>query len=97
MAERGAKTPTKIEALGTVAIVVALLALLIASGWFAAGAWTSLSGPPMPAIGYVAMTLGVFFSLVVGIGLMALVFYSSRHGYDERVYENPRPFEDESD
>jgi hypothetical protein len=28
------------------------------------------------------MALGVVFSLVVGIGLMALVFYSSRHGYD---------------
>jgi len=24
-----------------------------------------------------------FFSIVVGCGLMALVFYSSRHGYDE--------------
>jgi hypothetical protein len=29
------------------------------------------------------MALGVVFSLVVGIGLMALVFYSSRSGYDE--------------
>jgi hypothetical protein len=37
----------------------------------------------MPAIGYVAMTLGVMFSLVVGFGLMGLLFYSSRHGYDE--------------
>lgn len=37
----------------------------------------------MPAVGYFAMTLGVVFSLVVGIGLMALLFYSSRHGYDE--------------
>jgi hypothetical protein len=29
------------------------------------------------------MGLGIFFSLVLGIGLMALLFYSSRHGYDE--------------
>ena len=29
------------------------------------------------------MILGVVLSLVVGCGLMALVFYSSRHGYDE--------------
>jgi hypothetical protein len=29
------------------------------------------------------MALGIFFSLVIGIGLMALVFYSSRAGYDE--------------
>jgi hypothetical protein len=37
----------------------------------------------MPASLYVAMALGVFFSLVVGCGLMALLFYSARHGYDD--------------
>jgi hypothetical protein len=31
----------------------------------------------------VAMTLGIILSLVVGCGLMTLMFYSSRHGYDE--------------
>jgi hypothetical protein len=29
------------------------------------------------------MALGVIFSMVVGVGLMALIFYSSRKGYDE--------------
>jgi hypothetical protein len=29
------------------------------------------------------MALGVILSLVVGFGLMALLFYSSRKGYDE--------------
>lgn len=29
------------------------------------------------------MILGIVFSLVVGVGLMGLVFYSSRKGYDE--------------
>jgi cation transporter-like permease len=67
-----------------IALVAApLLAILVASLWYAASAWTSLSGPPMPATGYVAMTIGIIFSLVVGFVLMALVFYSSRHGYDE--------------
>jgi hypothetical protein len=37
----------------------------------------------MPATGYIAMTLGIVFSLAVGFGLMTLLFYSSRHGYDE--------------
>jgi hypothetical protein len=73
----------KPNVLGTVAIVVALLAILAAAGWYAAGAWTSIEGPPMPTTGYVALTLGVVFSLIVGCGLMALLFYSSRHGYDE--------------
>ena len=73
----------KANVLGTIAIVVALLVILAAAAWYAAGAWISIEGPPMPTTGYVAMALGIVFSLVVGCGLMALLFYSSRHGYDE--------------
>ncbi len=72
-----------LNTLGMVALVIALVAILGASGWYAARAWLEVSGPPMPMTGYVAMTLGVVFSLVVGCGLMALLFYSHRHGYDE--------------
>jgi fatty acid desaturase len=68
---------------GTIALLAALLAILAAALWFAASAWLSIAGPPMPAVGYVAMILGIVFSLVIGCGLMALLFYSSRHGYDE--------------
>ena len=64
------------------AIIVPLVGLLVASICFAVYSWTAIEGPPIPTEGYVAMALGVVFSLVVGIGLMALVFYSSRHGYD---------------
>ena len=79
-----AKLRTKRGTLGTVMLVgVPLFAILAAAFWYAASAWTSLSGPPMPRMGYVALTLGVVFSLVIGFGLMALLFYSSRHGYDE--------------
>jgi hypothetical protein len=46
-------------------------------------------GPPTPPAGYVALTLGALFSLVVGIGLMALMFYSSRHGYDQPPHDHP--------
>jgi hypothetical protein len=74
----------RLQSIGKIALIaVPLFAILVLAGWFAAGAWTRLSGPPMPAIGYVAMTFGVIFSLVVGFGLMALLFYSNRHGYDE--------------
>jgi hypothetical protein len=69
--------------LAKLAVIVPLFAILGLAVWFASRAWTSVEGPPMPAVGYVAMTLGVIFSLVVGFGLMALLFYSSRHGYDE--------------
>jgi hypothetical protein len=73
----------KLNIIAMAALILPLLAILVASGWYAAGAWLAVSGPPMPATGYIAMTLGIVFSLVVGCGLMALLFYSSRHGYDE--------------
>jgi hypothetical protein len=76
--------PEKKLNLGTIALVVALIAILAAALWYAASAWIAISGPPMPAVGYVAMTVGIVFSLIVGCGLMALLFYSSRHGYDEQ-------------
>lgn len=80
--------------LGTIILVaVPLLAILVAAGWYAASAWLSLDGPPMPATGYVALAIGVVFSLLTGFGLMALLFYSSRHGYDEpnRTEEGDSP------
>jgi len=76
--------------IGTVALVTTLLGFLAASMWFAVHAWMPVEGPPMPTTGYVAMTLGVVFSIAVGSGLMGLIFYSSRHGYDEPSYEEAR-------
>ncbi len=85
---------TKLGPLATIALVaVPLFAILAAAGWFAAGAWVSLKGAPVPATGYFAMALGIVFSLVVGCGLMALLFYSNRHGYDEPF----RPQDDHSE
>jgi hypothetical protein len=37
----------------------------------------------MPDWGYAMLGVGVMFGLVIGCGLMALAFYSSRRGYDE--------------
>jgi cation transporter-like permease len=69
---------------GTIVLVVVPIAIMIGALWFAASAWTEVSGPPIPPVGYAAMIMGVVLSLVVGCGLMGLVFYSSRHGYDEQ-------------
>ena len=66
----------------TLLIAVPLLALLAFSIWFATAAWERLGGESIPLYGYVAIVGGVLFSLLVGGGLMALVFYSNRHGYD---------------
>ena len=68
---------------GTWTILVVLLALLAATMVVAYLGWTLGSDADVPASGYVAMALGVIVSLAVGFGLMALIFYSSRAGYDE--------------
>ena len=78
-----------IQGMRTLALIAALVGLLIAAVWFAIYSWNAIEGPPIPAEGYVMMALGVGFSLVVGIGLMALMFYSSRHGYDEPAKPSP--------
>ena len=62
---------------------IPLLALLALALWFAGDAWVHLAGDAIPLYGYVAIAGGVLISLLVGGGLMALVFYSSRHGYDD--------------
>ncbi len=59
-----------------------LFALLAVTLWFAGAAWLHLAGD-IPLYGWVAIAGGVVFSLLVGGGLMALVFYSNRHGYDD--------------
>lgn len=91
MKDSGTKDRSDIEppnpqrnSLGIWTVVVVLSAFLIAAGVVAYLVWTT-SDTSMPTSGYLAMTLGVIFSLVVGVGLMALIFYSSRRGYDEPV------------
>lgn len=64
--------------IGTALFAVALLLLLAGSLLFA---YSGLGD--MPLAGWIALVVGVTFSLIIGIGLMALLFYSSRQGYDE--------------
>ena len=65
--------------------LLTLVAMLLASLYYAYGLWVAVDAPDMPPGLYVAMALGVLFSVVIGGGLMALAFYSSRRGYDERA------------
>jgi hypothetical protein len=68
--------------LGATLLIVALLGMLGLTVRFAITAW-NLTDAPMDIHGWIALTLGIFFSCVVGFGLMGLMFYSSRKGYDE--------------
>ncbi len=64
--------------LGTIVLLVAL-GLTLALSLFIA--YSGLGD--MPTAGWVALVAGVVLSLAVGIGLMSLLFFSSRRGYDE--------------
>jgi len=69
--------------------VATLIALLAASIYFATVAVNRFA-VEMPATGVVAMWLGIVFSMIVGVGLMGLVFYSNRQGYDDRANADQR-------
>jgi hypothetical protein len=64
-------------------LILALFGLLALAVWFAGSAWVHLGGDDIPLYGWFAIAGGVLVSLGVGGGLMALMFYSSRHGYDD--------------
>jgi hypothetical protein len=61
---------------------MAILVLLIGAGLFAYAGLPE-PGEQLPANYYTSMALGAVAAILVGVGLMGLVFYSSRRGYDE--------------
>ena len=70
--------------LPTILLLLVLLGLLALALSFMVSAWRG-STAHMSVHGWIALSLGVFFSVLIGCGLMALMFYSSRRGYDERA------------
>ena len=69
----------------TVGLVLVLLGLLAAAGTIAWWAWRELADVSIGTHGWIALGLGVSVTFLLGAGLMWLVFYSNRHGYDERA------------
>jgi hypothetical protein len=72
-----------------VAVTAVILALsLVAIGVYA---WHTLGASELTVHGYIALVLGVIGTIGLGVGLMVLVFYSNRYGYDERVGGGDEP------
>ena len=73
------------------AIVLAVLvALLLASVATAYWAWHEVGTVEIGLHGWIALGLGAALTFLVGAGLMALMFFSARRGYDERAHEADR-------
>ena len=68
------------------AVAGAVALLLVAIGVYA---WVALGDTGMTAGGYLAVVLGALGTIGLGGGLMALLFYSNRAGYDERAGQSP--------
>jgi hypothetical protein len=70
-----------------VILVLALAGILALAVFGAHRAWSALEDVAISTNGLIALGLGITITLALGVGLMFLVFYSSRHGYDD----NDRP------
>jgi len=72
----------------TVAVLLGLLAL---SAGVALWAWQEIGTVEMSRHGLIALGLGAGFTFLLGAGLMALVFFSNRRGYDARAHQGDEP------
>jgi Flp pilus assembly protein protease CpaA len=68
----------------TVATLLALLALCVG---VALWAWREIGDVPISTHGLIAIGLGAALTFLLGAGLMALMFFSSRRGYDDRAHD----------
>jgi hypothetical protein len=73
--------PDRMSVAGWIALVV-LVAFFIAALVYAIKAWGELAGTGMSTAGWIFMICGIVFTIALGGGLMALLFYSSRNDYD---------------
>lgn len=76
---------------GDVLLVALLLVLLAASAGVAFWVWRELADVPLDLHGWLALAGGVVATLVLGVGLMTLVYRSHRHGFDERAGHDRDP------
>ena len=66
-----------------IALALGMGVVLALAIYYTATLWLRLSNVEMGFHGWAAMIIGVVMSLALGIGLMFLIFYSNRKGYDD--------------
>jgi hypothetical protein len=69
------------------ATCIAIVAVILAALWLS-GVFGDME---MSLNGVIALTLGVTLTVFLGVGLMALVFYSGRNRHDELVNHDLPP------
>jgi hypothetical protein len=71
-------------------LAAVMAALLIAATWYCVAIWRAT---PMALYGNIILSVAAVMILVSGCGLIALMFYSHRKGYDEPARSNRTPRE----
>ena len=70
---------------GIVTLILSLLGLLAGAGGFAWYVWRELGDVEISLHGWLALGGGIAATLGLGIGLMWLVYFSHRRGYDDEA------------
>ena len=65
--------------------IVFASSILIVITFFAIDLWLKMSDVEISDNGMTAIFIGAFFTILLGSGLMALTFFSSRYGFDDQV------------
>jgi membrane protein YdbS with pleckstrin-like domain len=82
MTEPGANRRAEARRSFRMAVAVLLFCLVAVAIY----GWYMLRDSDVSTVAVIALAGGVVLTLVVGIGLMTLLFYSSREGFDEQVH-----------
>ena len=67
------------------AMIATLLAMLAAACGVVWWAWQEMGEVEISIYGYLALAAGATVTFVLGVGLMALVYFSHKHGFDDRA------------
>jgi heme/copper-type cytochrome/quinol oxidase subunit 2 len=93
MAAKNKQSAKKSRKLNIFAIGIAAIAL-IGACLGSVYVWEKMGQVELGVHGWVALIAGAFGTIVLGCGLMALSFYSSRSGHDEDAWTDPEKHRD---
>jgi hypothetical protein len=81
----GPGTPQRRAVVTAGLLLVASLVAIVLYAWF------SFGDMEMTVSGYFALALGIIGTMALAVGLMTLVYFSNRYGYDEQVGSGDKP------
>ena len=84
MIRRGLKRSTFTWIAVTLAVASVLAVVVVITEF-----WSGIGDSEISEAGWFAMGLGIVVTRALGIGLMSLVFFSNRRGYDEIARRDP--------